>query len=504
MKVCLEISLAFDLTHHLHLELLDIARSNQMTTQPIVKTLNPDEENLNDNSVLNLPGDLLFPESIELPKTDSENPSGEATILRSGFLLKERETLKGWRSRYFTLDQDFLHYFLNKDDISPRKSLQIDASVIVVLESSNPATAPTDSSGNTLFTFIIKHPSSSVLFRLASRTLIESTIWVKSIQTVIEKHRELRELEEKEQEQEQENHMQGQDFASPATPVDDRRHLTPFGNLSPSHQKNLEKAMESLLSFTVNSNHHWTPLYQTDGITATRTTDVDGVSVIRGESLLKYSIPEIFGVLSRATNRKVLDPMIEIYERKKWFNIYTGIEYAKYFPKWPASSRDFCNMTHWRLLQTSPLQGQQQQQGQIFVMVGLSVIDSSCPLDETANIVRGKLYFGGYVMQQVEGGTKVSIIVKSNLGGSIPKSIVEFASRKQPMAIASVRDFLEKKYPEGSHRVARTNDHDELFQEVYAIAEENIGDYVFMNQRMTQQQLQRQALNPSVSLPVLS
>jgi hypothetical protein len=330
-----------------------------------------------------------------------------------------------------------------------------------------------------LFTFIIKHPSSSVLFRLASRTLIEATLWVKSIQTVIEKHRN--------QEQEQQELPESECHpSSTSTPADaaDAKHLTLFGNLSSSQQKNLETATESLLNFTVNSKHQWSPLYETDGITATRTSDVDGGSVIRGECLLKYSIPEIFGVLSRAANRKPLDPMIETYERKKWANIYTGIEYVKYFPKWPASSRDFCNMTHWRLLPNN-----------IFLMVALSVIDASCPLREREDIVRGKLYFGGYAMQHVEGGTKVSIIVKSNLGGSIPKSIVEFASRKQPMAIASLREFLEKKYDGGERRIAAAADHDQLFREVYAIAEENVKNYVFINQ----QKLSQRSLNSSVS-----
>lgn len=436
-----------------------------MTTQPVVKTLHANEEDRNDLTLLNLRDDFVFAESNELP--NSENSSGDI-LLKSGFLLKERETLKGWRPRYFTLNQDFLHYFLNKDDISPRNSLQIDASVIVTLESSDIVT--TDSSGNTLFPFVIKHPSSSILFRLASRTLIEATLWVKSIQTVIEKHRN--------------QEPQAENSECQHTAADDERHLTPLGNLSSSHQKDLEIAIESLLNFTVNSKHQWNPLYHTDGITAVRTSDVDGVSVIRGESTLNYTIPEIFGVVSRAANRKPLDPMIESYERKKWANVFTGIEYVKYFAKWPTSSRDFCNMTHWRLLPNN-----------IFIMVALSVTDSSCPLRDREDIVRGKLYVGGYVMQQVEGGTNVSIIVKSNLGGSIPKSIVEFASRKQPMAIAAVREFLDKKYAQNKNRVRKTDDSEQLFREVYAIAEENIGNYVFINQKSSQQ-----ALNSSVRL----
>lgn len=51
--------------------------------------------------------------------------------------------------------------------------------------------------------------------------------------------------------------------------------------------------------------------------------------------------------------------------------------------------------------------------------------------------------------------------------GSIPKSIVEFASRKQPIALLSVRNFMDKKYQNTSRSTNKSYDYDTLFQGFY-------------------------------------
>lgn len=367
-----------------------------------------------------------------------------------GVLYKERETLKGWRQRYFTLDEDFLHYFLDASDQSPRNSFQIDASVLVTLDASSFPLI--DSSGNSLYVFILRHPISSRAFRLASRSIAEATSWVNCIQSIIDKHKLSL------------NESVDADKADPSSDIPE--YLT---NLNSSQRNALEKTIKALLNTTIDSKHQWSQLFNNNGIIGSRAYDPDGGFITRGESVLPYSITEIFGVLSRSVNRKPLDPMIEAYERKKWFNLHTGIEYVQYYAKWPTSSRDFCNLTHWRLLSNNT-----------FIMAGLSVEDSSCPLRTNENIVRGILYYGGYVMQQLpEGGTKVYIIVKSNLGGSIPKAIVEFASAKQPMALLSVHNFLNQKYLT-LKREKRIEDHNELLQQLYSIANENVGGISFV------------------------
>ena len=48
--------------------------------------------------------------------------------------------------------------------------------------------------------------------------------------------------------------------------------------------------------------------------------------------------------------------------------------------------------------------------------------------------------------------------------GSIPQSLVEFASRKQPFALISVRNFLDKKYQNTARPMNKSYDHNTLFQ----------------------------------------
>ena len=46
-------------------------------------------------------------------------------VLREGLLYKQRNHFKGWRSRWFVLDNQFLHYYLEKEDMASRNSIQI-------------------------------------------------------------------------------------------------------------------------------------------------------------------------------------------------------------------------------------------------------------------------------------------------------------------------------------------------------------------------------------------
>ena len=46
-------------------------------------------------------------------------------VLKEGILYKQRNHFKGWRRRWFALDDQFLHYYLEKEDMASRNSIQI-------------------------------------------------------------------------------------------------------------------------------------------------------------------------------------------------------------------------------------------------------------------------------------------------------------------------------------------------------------------------------------------
>lgn len=49
-------------------------------------------------------------------------------VLKEGILFKQRDFFKGWRSRWFALDDQCLHYWITKaekDDMTSRNSIPI-------------------------------------------------------------------------------------------------------------------------------------------------------------------------------------------------------------------------------------------------------------------------------------------------------------------------------------------------------------------------------------------
>ena len=46
-------------------------------------------------------------------------------VLKEGILYKQRNHFKGWRKRWFALDNQFLHYYLEREDMASRNSIQI-------------------------------------------------------------------------------------------------------------------------------------------------------------------------------------------------------------------------------------------------------------------------------------------------------------------------------------------------------------------------------------------
>jgi hypothetical protein len=53
-------------------------------------------------------------------------------FLKQGVLYKQRNHFKGWRSRWFALDEQFLHYYLEKEDMASRNSIQIGESCLAL------------------------------------------------------------------------------------------------------------------------------------------------------------------------------------------------------------------------------------------------------------------------------------------------------------------------------------------------------------------------------------
>ena len=173
-------------------------------------------------------------------------------------------------------------------------------------------------------------------------------------------------------------------------------------------------------------------MFEKSGVIATRKAGSGGAICVRGVTVLPYTIPEIFGAISTAEDRKELDRQLDTYKRLKWFSYHTGVEYLRFKPVWPTAARDFCNLTHWRLLEDGT-----------FLTFGFSVpFLDLCP--EESGLVRADLILGGYVMRPEVGGTRIHIIVQTDLCGSLPASVANMAAESQPMALIYLKKRLER------------------------------------------------------------
>ncbi|CAN0048837.1 unnamed protein product, partial [Ectocarpus fasciculatus] len=199
----------------------------------------------------------------------------------------------------------------------------------------------------------------------------------------------------------------------------------------PQHASQIDKAAQSLLLDASPRAEGWEPMFEKPGVVATKKAGSGGAICVRGEATLPFTIAEIFDASSTAAARKALDSQLHTYTRLKWFSRHTGVEYLRFKPVWPTAPRDFCNLTHWRLLEDGT-----------FITFGFSTpFPDLCP--EESGMVRANLILAGYVMRPVVGGTNIFIVVQTDLGGSLPASIANMAAQDQPMALVKLRKRLE-------------------------------------------------------------
>jgi hypothetical protein len=394
-------------------------------------------------------------------------------VLKDGILYKKRDHIKGWRPRYFSLDSNFLHYYLSEDDVSPRKSLQICSGIIIRPGVDTKVAAD----GIVYYPFVISHPETTDSYHLSARSQSECNAWVTTLRDVINSKRaesgeprRISRLVPKQTEIGEDDDIfdDSNSVASTTTAVLNADSC--LKNVPPQFANKLEIAVGTLLQCAADTSADWVAMFEKQGVKASRKAGT-GAICVRGETILPYTIPEIYEVVSR--RRKELDSQMEQYTRLKWFSRHTGVEYMKFKPVWPTAARDFCNLTHWRLLDNG-----------WFITMGFSEkFDSLCPEDPNSGLVRAELILGGYVMKPVVGGTQITVVVQvrfsfqllsvkfqqdvydlfysilcvqSDLKGTLPASIASLAAQSQPLALITLRKFLDKIHqPGGSSPTSR-------------------------------------------------
>ena len=220
-----------------------------------------------------------------------------------GKLYKQRDVFKGWRPRDFALQGSFLHYYLEKNDITPKKSMDVSGSSIIELPKVTVGALE-------LYPFVITHPSTTKSYNLASADQNERKIWVRAI-----KEASLRERSQSSEQGEgpymgrlldrrphplvEDNDMTEEEkaVADRIRPVDPE---TSLENMPKRYAGKMENAVENLLdSVGDDAPTKWEKLYVKQGVTVFRAEGSSGASAIcvRGEAILPYSPTEVFGTI---------------------------------------------------------------------------------------------------------------------------------------------------------------------------------------------------------------
>lgn len=368
--------------------------------------------------------------SSDKRKSVIADPGG---LKKQGTLFKQRDVFKGWRPRQFILQDNLLHYYLEPDDPAPRNTLDLTGCSITTSK-------PVSVDGVEYFPFTISHPKSSKPYHLATDSKLESDIWVSKL------------LEAASLNQNSATEEECTDTSTSASTVGNSSDANRFSTYNVDNPESylfpntshapetrmyipkdllgkIEKNIESFFELISPESPGWESFFDKNGVTGKKR--FGNLIFVKAETVMPYCIYDVFSVIADINRQKEIDPQRLIHEKIKEYSNHTWVEYLRFKGVWPTSPRDFVNITHWRLLNDNRI-----------IIFGFSekFDDLKPPVD---GHIRADMITAGYVLTPVSGGTKVQYLVKTDLKGTLPVSVVNFASNNQPSILVTIRKIMD-------------------------------------------------------------
>lgn len=195
----------------------------------------------------------------------------------------------------------------------------------------------------------------------------------------------------------------------------------------------IEKALARVES-ELNDESSWNFHSEKNGIKAY--TKVDGsLTSAKGVGVLPYHPRAIWDQVIDSSKKKQVDPQLAQGMPLATLDEQTTIDYFEFKPIFVVAGRDFCNLTHWRVLPDGT------------IMIVAQVIEDLelCPLKEP-KVVRGEVHVSctKIVPNAAYDGAEVTFMVKTDLKGNIPSRIASKAAAEQPFVIQRIGEVLKK------------------------------------------------------------
>lgn len=354
-----------------------------------------------------------------------------SSTIKEGTLFKQRDYVKAWRPRHFVLENNCLNYYVDAQDSggTPRGSMDIAGCIINHLKVAKV--------GDTEFyPFTISKEKDSYV--LASDSKVEADDWVDKIRmaatnalfltgtTENSPSRSMSTAQFTKNPVDEESDNTGSynsDIPVPMSPTET------FEGLTPELKNKIEKAVAMLVEAVDVNAPNWESLFEKNGVSAFKRP---GEQVcVRGDAILPFGIPAIFKLIVTASRACAINPQIVSSTNVRQISTNTNIQYLQFKQVWPTTARDFCNLTHWRILSD-------------YRVLIFSTSHEASEAPEISSFVRGDLIIGGYVLTATPTGTLIQYVVQSDLKGNIPKSVRTIVSSTQPLIVANIRKVLEE------------------------------------------------------------
>ena len=313
----------------------------------------------------------------------------EPRIVKEGVLFKQKDIFKGWRSRYFVLDETFLHYYADQGDAVPLKSILVLGCTVATVKS-------TKVGSQEYFPFVISNTKSQKTYNLSVHSQSEAQEWIEALQSVIHNsapHSTYSGNIDRLMPRRPQPDPELNDRSHPSFPVRDEVALE---GIPPRFLPKVHKAVHTVME-NCSSDDDWTPLFEKADVKAHWKPNNAGLCV-KSEFTTVFSMLDVFTLLIKDTRRKEIDYTLTFCKNVKKFSNNCSVEHNRFKQVWPLAVRDLCNVTHWRVLKDGSA-----------VLVSFSEkYEDLCPLEE--GVVRAELILEGYVLSTTSSGTRVQYV----------------------------------------------------------------------------------------------
>jgi hypothetical protein len=148
-------------------------------------------------------------------------------------------------------------------------------------------------------------------------------------------------------------------------------------------------------------------------------------SMIRTRAKLNALPATVLSLLLDDSRIKEYDDMFDSIKMIERVDDFAMFKRTTYKPVWPTAPRDFCMLSSWGTL----------EDGSAF-LVNRSMNHPDCP--EVKGFVRGFLMMCGFLMVPSSGnGCTLTMVVHTELGGSLPASIINKISTGAPAQVST-------------------------------------------------------------------